>query len=34
MPAGLLNSLNEQEVVNLMAYLLSGGNAQDKVYKK
>ena len=34
MPAGLLNSLNEQEVVNLMAYLLSGGNAQDKVYTK
>jgi putative heme-binding domain-containing protein len=34
MPAGLLNSLNEQEVANLMAYLLSGGSAQDKVYTK
>ncbi|MEY3491788.1 MAG: hypothetical protein RL309_916, partial [Verrucomicrobiota bacterium] len=30
----LLNSLNEQEVANLMAYLLSGGSAQDKVYTK
>ena len=34
MPMGLLNSLNAQEVADLMAYLLSGGNAKDKVYTK
>jgi putative heme-binding domain-containing protein len=34
MPMGLLNSLNAQEVADLMAYLLSGGNAKDKVYAK
>jgi putative heme-binding domain-containing protein len=34
MPAGLVNSLNEQELADLVAFLISGGNAQDKVYKK
>ena len=34
MPMGLINSLNEQEVADLLAYLLSGGNAKDKVYSK
>ena len=34
MPAGLINSLNAKEVTDLLAYLLSGGNAQDKVYAK
>ena len=34
MPMGLLNTLNAQEVADLMAYLLSGGNAKDKVYSK
>jgi putative heme-binding domain-containing protein len=34
MPMGLLSPLNAQEVADLMAYLLSGGNAKDKVYSK
>ncbi|MGB5320499.1 MAG: hypothetical protein WBN25_15775, partial [Eudoraea sp.] len=32
MPSGLLNRLNEQEIVDLFAYLLSGGNENDEVY--
>jgi len=32
MPVGLLNSLNAQEVADLIAYLVSGANAQDKRY--
>ena len=34
MPVGLLNSLNAQEVADLIAYLVSGANAQDKMYGK
>jgi hypothetical protein len=34
MPVGLLNSLNAQEVADLIAYLVSGANAQDKMYTK
>ena len=34
MPVGLLNSLNEQEVADLLAYLVSGGNKDDKAYAK
>jgi len=34
MPVGLLNSLNEQEVADLVAYLASGGNKDDKLYSK
>ncbi len=33
MPAGLLDTLNEEELKDLVAYLLSGGNNRDKVYK-
>jgi putative heme-binding domain-containing protein len=34
MPVGLLNSLNAQEVADLVAYLVSGGNPKDKLYSK
>ncbi len=33
MPAGLINSLNEKELSDLMAFLLSGGNKSSKIYK-
>lgn len=33
MPPGLLNTLTEQDVLDLMAYLLSGGNKADKMFK-
>jgi putative heme-binding domain-containing protein len=33
MPPALLNSLNENEVLDLVAYLLSGGNKGDKAFK-
>ncbi len=34
MPPGLLNTLNKDEVLDLVAFLLSGGNKEDKVFKK
>ena len=34
MPKDLLKPLNENEVLDLMAYLLSRGNAQDPMFKK
>ena len=34
MPVGLVNSLNEQELADLVAFLIAGGNAKDKVYAK
>ena len=34
MPPGLINSLNEEELKNLIAYLLSGGNEKDKAFAK
>jgi hypothetical protein len=34
MPPGLINSLNEEELKDLLAFLLSGGNAQDKMFVK
>ena len=34
MPVGLINSLNEQEVADLMAYMISGGNKADKLFAK
>ncbi len=33
MPPGLINSLNPDELLDLIAYILSAGNPQDKVYK-
>jgi putative heme-binding domain-containing protein len=34
MPEGLLNTLSESEIQDLMAYLLSGGNREAPVYQK
>ena len=34
MPPGLINLLNPDELLDLLAYLQSGGNPQDKVFKK
>jgi len=34
MPVGLVNSLNEQELADLVAFLISGGNPKDKLYTK
>ncbi len=33
MPPGLLNTLTEDEVLDLLAYLLSAGNAEDPMFK-
>jgi putative heme-binding domain-containing protein len=33
MPAGLINRLNDQEVLDLMAYLVAGGNPEHEVYQ-
>ena len=34
MPEGLLNRLNRNEIRDLLAYLLSGGNPEDRIYRK
>ena len=34
MPTGLIDTLNEEELKDLVAYLLSGGNRRDRVYRK
>ena len=34
MPPGLINSLNQNELLDLIAYLTSGGNVKDKVFQK
>lgn len=34
MPAALINSMNEEEVRNLMAYLISGGDREHEVFKE
>ena len=34
MPPGLINALNQDEQLDLIAYLISGGNPQDKVFAK
>ena len=34
MPPGLINSLNPEELKDLLAYLLSGGNEKDKAFAK
>ncbi|MGI9552608.1 MAG: hypothetical protein ACR2MT_15505, partial [Aurantibacter sp.] len=33
MPAGLINRLNEEELLDLMAYLKAGGNPDDEVFQ-
>ncbi|MEM8898091.1 MAG: c-type cytochrome [Bacteroidota bacterium] len=33
MPPGLLNRLNEQEIVDLIGYIQSGGNASHEIYQ-
>ena len=32
MPPGLINALNPEELKDLVAYLLSGGNAADAMF--
>lgn len=34
MPPGLINSLNEDELKDLLAYILSGGNPADPMFKR
>ena len=34
MPPGLINPLNRDELLDLFAYLLSGGDPKDKVFEK
>jgi hypothetical protein len=33
MPLGYINRLNKDEILDLLAYLISAGNEQDKIYK-
>lgn len=34
MPAGLINRLNEEEVKNLLTYLMSGGSKEHPLYQE
>ena len=34
MPPGMINTLNPDELADLVAYLISGANPEDKIYKK
>ena len=34
MPPGLLNSLNQNELRDLIAYIISGGNEQDPMFQQ
>lgn len=34
MPTGLLNVLSEDEILDLVAYVRSGGNPNDKAFQK
>src|SRR5699024_8385252 len=34
MPSGLINTLNEEELRDLIAYLKSGGDSEDEIFKK
>jgi putative heme-binding domain-containing protein len=34
MPPGLINTLNKDELLDLIAFLVSGGNANDKAFQK
>jgi hypothetical protein len=33
MPIGLLNTLDKEQILDLLAYLLAGGNADDAAFK-
>ncbi len=33
MPDGMIGGMNPEELMDLMAYLLSGGNAQHNVFQ-
>lgn len=33
MPNGLLNTLDKEQILDLLAYLVSGGNAEDAAFK-
>jgi hypothetical protein len=33
MPPGLLNTLSDTDILDLLAYLLSRGNAEDPMFK-
>jgi hypothetical protein len=33
MPPGLINTLNKQEVLDLMGYLISGGDPDHKIFQ-
>ena len=33
MPSGLLNTLDKEQILDLLAYLLAGGNAEDAAFK-
>jgi hypothetical protein len=34
MPPGLINALNQEELLDLIAYLQSAGNHKDKAFQK
>jgi hypothetical protein len=34
MPVGLINGLNRDELLDLIAYIQSGGNPQDKAFTR
>jgi hypothetical protein len=34
MPPSLINALNQDELLDLLAYLVSGGNQADKMFQK
>jgi len=34
MPPGLINALNPDELQDLLAYILSGGNAADAMFRR
>jgi mono/diheme cytochrome c family protein len=34
MPPGLINTLNPEELADLVAYLMSGGDANNKAFKE
>jgi len=34
MPPGLINALNQDELLDLIAYLMSGGNPEDTVFSR